>query len=198
MRERLRLFPMPAPLHPSRVRSLRRARGEAAVALLALPLALGLFNPPSAMAIPRLDLGPYPAAAKAERRWVVQLPSLPPPDREPGPSSEPADWRVELIVGRNALVDCNLHRFSGRIRRASLPGSTRSVLRVEDVTPMASTRMACPPDQPMRRLFVPMGGEPLLLPYDRSEPIVVYIPADLELRWRLWRADRRSQSARQL
>jgi ecotin len=43
-----------------------------------------------------------------------------------------------------------------------------------------------------------MGGEPLLLPYDRSEPIVVYAPADLELRWRLWRADRRSQSARQL
>jgi ecotin len=157
-----------------------------------------LSNPPPATAIPRLDLDPYPAPAPAERRWVVQLPGIPPPSRDPGLSSEPADWRVELLVGRHALVDCNLHRFSGRIRSAPLPGSDRTVLRVEDVTPMASTRMACPPGQPKRRVFVPMGDQPFLVPYEVSRPIVLYAPAELELRWRLWRADRRTTPARQL
>jgi ecotin len=189
---------MSAPPRPVRLRARHTVQEGAAAVLLALPLAMAGSNPPPAMAIPRLDLAPYPAPAPAERRWVVQLPGIPPPSRDPGLSSDPADWRVELIVGRNALVDCNLHRFSGRIRSAPLPGGDRTVLRVEDVTPMASTRMACPPDQPQRRVFVPMGDEPFLVPFQVSQPIVLYAPAELELRWRLWRADRRTTPARQL
>ncbi len=165
---------------------------------LALAAGAALLAAGAAGAVPRLDLTPYPAPAAGQNRWVVQLPGIPPPSRDPGLSSDPADWRVELIVGRNALVDCNLHRFSGRIRSAPLPGGDRTVLRVEDVTPMASTRMACPPEQPQRRVFVPMGDEPFLVPFQGSQPIVLYAPAELELRWRLWRADRRTTPARQL
>jgi len=155
-------------------------------------LLLALAAP--AWALPRLDLSPYPAAGAAERRWVIQLPGLPPAQAGAGPSSStsasPHDWRVQLIVGREMLLDCNNHSFRGRIRSESLPGLGYPILRVTDVGPVASTRMACPPGSPLRKVFLPLGAKPVVLPYNASQPIVVYAPRDLEVRWRLWKAER--------
>ncbi|MEB3350833.1 MAG: ecotin family protein [Cyanobacteriota bacterium] len=36
------------------------------------------------------------------------------------------------------------------------------------------------------------------MPYNASLPIVVYAPKDLEVRWRLWKAERRQQRAQPL
>ena len=33
------------------------------------------------------------------------------------------------------------------------------------------------------------GGEPLLLPYDSKMPIVVYLPINAEVRYKVWRAE---------
>ena len=89
---------------------------------------------------------------------------------------------MELIVGRSLEVDCNQYRFSGRL------GSQ----------PLTSTRMACPPGEGKRSAFVPMGGKPFVVPYNVSRPIVLYAPKDLELRWRLWKAERQQWPARQI
>lgn len=97
-------------------------------------------------------------------------------------SAHPEDWRVELIVGRSLKVDCNQYRFSGRL------GSQ----------PVTSTRMACPPGERKRSAFVPMGGKPFVVPYNVSRPIVLYAPKDLELRWRLWKAERQQWPAREI
>jgi ecotin len=58
--------------------------------------------------------------------------------------------------------------------------------------------MACPPDQPPRRQFVALGGQPTVVRYNASLPIVVYAPRDLQVRWRLWRAETTQQQAQQL
>jgi ecotin len=121
---------------------------------------------------------PFPAPLPAPG---AGLPPAPPP-RDPAISAHPEDWRVELIVGRNLEVDCNQYRFSGRL------GSQ----------PLASTRMACPPGEGKRSAFVPMGGKPFVVPYNVSRPIVLYAPKDLELRWRLWKAERQQWPARQI
>jgi ecotin len=42
---------------------------------------------------------------------------------------------------------------------------------------------------------VPLAGEPYLVPYNASLPIVVYAPRDLQVRWRLWKAESRLQNA---
>jgi len=42
-----------------------------------------------------------------------------------------------------------------------------------------------------------MGGKPFVVPYEVSRPIVLYAPKDLELRWRLWKAERRQWPARE-
>jgi ecotin len=148
-----------------------------------------------AAAIPRLDLSGYPAPAAGERRWVIQLPGVLPPTRDPALSPDPGDWRVQLIVGRMAQVDCNQHSFAARLRHWRLADDKPMVFRVDNVGPMASTRMACPPDQPRRQAFVTMAGKPYVVPYAVSQPIVVYAPAGLQLRWRLWKAERQSRDA---
>ena len=178
------------------------ARPMASAALLALtlisPLATALLPAAPAAAVPRLDLSAYPAPVAGERRWVVQLPGVLPPTSDPSLSASPEDWRVELIAGRNLEVDCNRVFFNGRLRSLPVAGSDRRVVRISEVTPVASTRMACPPGEAKRRAFVPMGGKPFVVPYNASRPIVIYAPADLEVRWRLWKAERRQWPARQI
>ena len=167
------------------IRPVVVAAASAAVGLAALP----------AVAIPRLDLSGYPAPAAGERRWVIQLPGVLPPTRDPALSPDPGDWRVQLIVGQMALVDCNQHSFAARLRRWRQADDKPMVFRVDNVGPMASTRMACPPGQPRRQAFVTMAGKPYVVPYAVSQPIVVYAPAALQLRWRLWKAERQSRDA---
>jgi ecotin len=152
----------------------------------------------SAQAVPRLDLKPYPAPGAAEHRWVIQLPGVLRPSLDPALSPSPADWRVELLVGRELEVDCNRQFFTGRIASETIKGWGYKVFRVSDVGPLATTRMSCPPGTPTRRAFVPMGGKPFVVPYNASLPIVVYAPKDLEVRWRLWKAAREQRPAQRL
>lgn len=164
------------------------------VVVAAASAVLGLAALPAA-AIPRLDLSGYPAPAAGERRWVIQLPGVLPPTHDPALSPQPRDWRVQLLVGQLAQIDCNQHSFSGRLRHWRLADDKPMVFRVDNVGPMASTRMACPPGQPRRQAFVTMAGKPYVVPYEVSHPIVIYAPAALQLRWRLWKAERQSRDA---
>lgn len=162
---------------------------------LALTLLPAILGAGAAVAIPRLDLAPYPQPGAGERRWVIQLPGVLPPNGDPGLSPNPIDWRVELIVGRELLVDCNGPRLGGRLRRTSQPGSGLPFYRVIAMGPPISTRMACPADPPARRSFVAIGNKPFVVPYNVSQPIVVYAPRDLQVRWRLWKAERQQRQA---
>lgn len=165
---------------------------------MVLTLLAGLGLPAAVLAIPRLDLKPYPAAAAGQRRWVIQLPGVLKPSSDPAISANPADWRVELIVGRELEVDCNRQLLRGRIESETIPGWGYRIFRVSGGDAVASTRMACPPDQPPRRQFVALGGEPTVVRYNASLPIVVYAPRDLQVRWRMWKAETSQQKAQQL
>ena len=135
-------------------------------------------------AIPRLDLSGYPKAAAGDRRWVIQLPGVLPPNPDSAMSSNPADWRVQLLVGQMVQLDCNRQMFGGKLRAVKPAQKGGPVIyRVTDVGQLASTRMACPADQPRRRAFVPMAGKAFVVPYNASRPIVVDAPRPLELRW---------------
>lgn len=153
-------------------------------ALPALPGALALVLLTVAPSAPVVagkppDLKPYPPAAPGERRWLISV--------DTSPAAE-ADQRVELIVGRTMLVDCNRHVLLGSIVEDSVPGWGYPLYRVKGGTPTVSTRMACP-DQLRRRQFVGLGGVAPLVPVNPKLPIVVVAPEGLEVRWRLWRAE---------
>lgn len=190
---------------PLRFFWLRPASGACAWLLerrtvLSLVGCLALLGAPPlpAQAIPRLDLQPYPAPAPGESRWVIQLPGVLRPGNDLALSPNPAEWQVELIVGRPLEVDCNRTLLRGQIRAETVPGWGYAIYRASGGEVAATTRMACPPDQPRRRTFVPLAGPPTLVPYNASLPIVVYAPRALEVRWRLWKPERRQQTATRL
>ncbi|CAK6688093.1 MULTISPECIES: ecotin [unclassified Synechococcus] len=171
----------------------------ARMAFAGLALGVLLAGQGAARAIPRLDLKPFPAAAAGERRWVIQLPGLLQPSPDPALSPHPADWRVELMVGRTMEVDCNHRRLGGSIKAESLKGWGYTIYRVTAPGPVASTLMACPPNEKPQQAFVTLGGgKPFVVPYNASLPIVLYAPADLEVRWRLWKAEKRQRPAQVL
>jgi len=168
-----------------------RWTGPLAVAAL---LTLAAATPVAA--IPRLDLSGYPPPASGEQRWVIQLSGLLPPSGGGTFSPDPADWRVQLMVGRSVLLDCNQQHLSGELRSQTIQvnGAPRTLWRASGGV-VLSTRMACPADAPRRPQFLSLGADPVLLPYRVSVPIVVDAPRSLQVRWRLWKAERQSQEA---
>ncbi|WP_415036010.1 serine protease inhibitor ecotin [Azonexus sp.] len=123
------------------------------------------------------DLKPFPAPLAGEIRHVIELPPLADEDLR----------KVELIAGKTLEVDCNRHRLGGRWEEKTIEGWGYSYHRLDQVGPPMSTLMACP-DNSRRKAFVAVGGEPLLLRYNSKLPLVVYVPQDVEVRYRIWSA----------
>ena len=151
-------------------------------------------------AIPRLDLSGYPAPAPGLQRWVIQPSGLLPKTSDPLVSAHPLDWRIQLIVGEEVTLDCNLQRLSGPgMTMRMLPqASGKALFEVKGPLRVISTRKACPPGEPEKRSFLSLGLQPYLVPYNPSWPIVVDLPKGAELRWRLWKAETRQQKAMEL
>ena len=123
------------------------------------------------------ELEAFPAAAAGQKRHVIALPAL---------QSE-ADVKVELIVGQTKTIDCNRHALGGELKEETLQGWGYTYYSLPVVTPGISTKMGCPPGSD-RQEFVTLPGQTLVRDNSR-QPIVVYTPEDVEVRYRLWRAE---------
>lgn len=125
------------------------------------------------------DLAPFPAAEAGMQRFVVRVP----------PVSDADARRVQLLVGRTIEIDCNRHALGASVERRTVPGWGYDYLVVAALGPAASTRMACPPGEPTRRQFVPARAPELdALRYNPGLPLVIYVPAGGEVRYRVFSA----------
>ncbi|WXL24712.1 serine protease inhibitor ecotin [Ectopseudomonas mendocina] len=131
-------------------------------------------------------LKPYPAPTEGYTRHVIDLPKL---DNE-------NDHKVELLAGKTMEVDCNIHRLGGQWQDKTAEGWGYSYYELSDVGPGISTMMGCPNNEP-KKAFVPAGGEAKLVRYNSKLPIVVYTPADVEVRYRVWSATPEATVAKQ-
>lgn len=132
------------------------------------------------------DMKPFPPPGPGMRRFVIRVPEVPLPDER----------RVEVQIGRSIEVDCNRHTFAVTVARHVVEGWGYPYYTVGEFTGPMSTRRACPPGEPMRREFVVAGaGELEWLPYNSRLPIVVYVPADVEVRYRIWAAGEAAAAA---
>ena len=59
---------------------------------------------------------------------------------------------------------------------------------LKSVTGPASTLMACPPDKKEQEAFVQVRSNQGLLRYNSKLPVVVYVPVDFEVHYRIWTA----------
>jgi ecotin len=125
------------------------------------------------------DLAAYPPPEPGTVRYVVRLPR----------QDDESRLKVELVAGRTVRIDArNRYFFAGKIAPETIPGwgFTRHV--VSPLGPMAGTLMAIDPGEPKVDRFVSLGGEPYLVGYFSGTPLVVYAPAGVEVRWRIWTA----------
>ncbi len=136
------------------------------------------------------DLKPFPESESGYRRVVIRLPAVNTPD----------DRRVELIFGKTLEVDCNRHILSAQLTRKVVQGWGYEYFVLGNVRGPASTLMACPPNEPKRAAFVRIGFgtddvQHGWLRYNPKLPIVAYVPDDIELRYRIWSADQKTDTA---
>lgn len=140
-------------------------------------LALACALPLAACAATPEALKPYPAAADGYARHVIELPA----------QANEAEHKVELIAGKTLEVDCNQQRLGGQWQEKTVEGWGYNYYQLGQVGPAVSTLMACP-DGSRKPAFVQVGGEPMLVRYNSKLPLVIYAPADVEVRYRIWSA----------
>ena len=144
------------------------------------PLTLTLITlAAAATAFAADNLKAYPPAEDGMIRYVLNLPE----------AEDEALLKVELIVGKTVTTDAvNRYFFGGQITESNVEGWGFPRYDVARLGPMAGTLMAPDPDAPQVERFITLGGEPYLIRYNSKLPVVIYIPEDAEVRYRIWRA----------
>jgi ecotin len=124
------------------------------------------------------DMKAFPPAEEGMTRHVIRLPKR----------KDEASFKVELIIGKPVKTDAvNSYFFGGTLEAENIPGwgFTRYILH--QLGPMAGTMMAVDPNAPQVERFISVGTETILR-YNSRLPFVVYVPQDVQVRYRLWRA----------
>lgn len=140
------------------------------MAALCLPFSTALAND---------DLKPYPAPEAGQKRVVIRLPEV----------AQPDERKVEILFGKRLSVDCNRHSIGALVSSKIAQGWGYSYLVLEKLGPPIATRMACPPEQALREELVPIRSqrpETTWLRYNAKLPVVVYVPEEVEVRYRVW------------
>jgi ecotin len=121
----------------------------------------------------------FPPAEKGLKRFVLKLPKE---DNE-------ANFKVELVIGKTVRLDtANHYSFGGQLESKTAQGWGFNYYVLPKLGPMIGTLMAVDPNAPKVDRFITIRGEPSLLRYNSKLPVVVYVPDDVEVRYRVWRA----------
>ena len=123
------------------------------------------------------DVAPFPKAENGFTRQVIHLALQAGED----------NYQVEILAGKTLTVDCNRQRLGGMLEEKNLEGWGYPFYRLEKVIGPMSTLMACP-DGKSKQDFVPVVGDGFRLRYNSKLPIVLYVPKDVEVRYRIWSA----------
>lgn len=125
------------------------------------------------------NLKAFPPADQGMTRHVLMLP----------PAEQEDSLRVELKIGKTLKTDAaNRYFFGGSLQAVNIEGWGFTRYVVADLGPMGGTLMAVDPEVPKVDRFITLGGEPELLRYNSRLPLVVYVPKNVEVRYRIWKA----------
>ena len=89
----------------------------------------------------------------------------------------------------------NRYFFGGKLEKETIRGWGHDRYLLRKLGPMVSTRMAVDPNAPKVDSFVAVAGEPRLVRYNSRLPLVVCVPAEVEVLYRLWRPEPNATAA---
>jgi len=126
----------------------------------------------------------FPQAKEGFVQYVIEVPK----------TENDNDHKVELLIGKNMLVDCNHHSLRAKIVNVTLKGWGYKYLEISDIQNGPTTMMACP--QPKTEKFISVYmGEEALRRYNSRSPIVAYLPKGYEVHYRIWSAGKSVEEA---
>ena len=127
----------------------------------------------------------FPPAEEGMVRYVLPLPK----------QDDESFFKVELIVGKTVQVDeKNRYFFGGKIEKETIKGWGYTRYYVSKLGPMAGTLMGVDANTPKIDRFITLAGEPYIIRYNSRMPIVIYVPEDVEVRYRIWTTDVESKA----
>ena len=116
---------------------------------------------------PLEKVAPYPKAEKGMKRQVIQL----------TPEKDESTLKVELLIGQ------------------TLEGWGYDYYVFDKVTSPVSTMMACPDGKKEKKFITAYLGDDGMLRYNSKLPIVVYTPENVDVKYRIWKAEDKIQDA---
>ncbi len=123
----------------------------------------------------KTDTNMYPATKDGFSKYYIWLPTL----------TDERNNKIEIIVGKNSMVDCNSTSFGADLEKKTVDGWGYSYYEVNKIVGPISTRMGCG-DSTKKEAFVRVLGNNYLLDYNSKLPIVVYVPKDFEVQYKIW------------
>ncbi|AJI94367.1 ecotin family protein [Yersinia ruckeri] len=134
---------------------------------------------------PLEKIAPFPAAESTMSRQVIYLPEKPDED----------DFKVELLIGKTMMADCNQHTLGGKLETRTLSGWGYTYLVMVEISGPVSTLMGCPDNSTKEKFVIANLGTDAMQRYNSRLPIVVYVPQGVEVKYRLWEASQEVHSA---
>lgn len=130
---------------------------------------------------PENELKAFPAAKEGMVRHVIMLKK----------QKDESLYQVEIIPGKVMNVDCNNHSLISTLDQKDLEGWGYNYYEFNTKGLTRSTMMLC--NQPNTDRFI--TGETKIIRYNSKLPIVVYAPEGYEIKYRIWKADKKMKSA---
>lgn len=131
------------------------------------------------------NLKAFPAAKDGFKRFVLHL----------KPRENEELFRVELVIGKTVEADeVNRYFFTGKLEEEVIEGWGYTMQVVNDLGVMAGTLIAVPSDAEKVDRFITLGGEPSLRRYNSRLPMVLYVPEEVEVRYRIWKTKPESKA----
>ncbi|MBY0245141.1 MAG: serine protease inhibitor ecotin [Sphingobacteriaceae bacterium] len=152
---------------------------------LTLLLTLGLFaiSPDVKAQQNKNDSSMFPKASEGMKQVVIHLAS----------KANENDFKVELFVGANKLIDCNTYFMQGKIEENNLEGWGYNYFTANSNGEMGGTMMGCANDK-KKNTFVHINSH--ITRYNSKLPIVIYVPEQLEVKYRIWSTNKTLLSAK--
>lgn len=125
------------------------------------------------------ELKHFPQAASDMVRHVIAV----------EPKTDEGLYKIELVVGKKQMVDCNHQWFGGSLTQKTVEGFGYDYYEAGELIGPMSTMMGCLNNE-KREAFVSANmGDEAFVRYNSRLPVVVYAPKDVDVKYRIWSTD---------
>lgn len=122
-----------------------------------------------------LEIDMFPIAETGFKQVFIQVPVV----------ENEENYKIEVHVGKEALVDCNQHFMNGQLSEVNLDGWGYTYFKVESDGAISSTKMACL-DSKLELKFITLT--PQLVRYNSKLPVVLYVPENFIVKYKIFKA----------